>query len=126
MCVRVCVTVVATVLARTASSLHSGGGERGRSARSVGVREGAAADVATGLSLVLSDRDALWIGVRLSAGGRKGGEEGEAEREVPHREWSKWEETTRATGATTLHFAARVFSGLRRAAEGNVWMMTPL
>lgn len=69
----VCVTVVATVLARTASSLHSGGGERGRSARSVGVREGAVADVATGLSLVLSDRDALWIGVCLSAGGRKGG-----------------------------------------------------
>lgn len=102
------------MLVRTATSLHSGGGERESSAQSVRVGEGAAADVASGLSPALSDGDALWIGVCLSAGGRrergrKGEAEREREREVRHRESSKWEETTRATGATNYTWQQEFF-----------------
>lgn len=132
-CVYVRVTAVAAaVLTRTVSSLHSsptegGGRERERSARSVGVREGtrgegAAADVASGLSPALSDGDALWIGVCLSAGGSEGGRERRRGKcgtgsgvsgKKPQGNWSY-----------KLQFAAREFFWIE-ASSSSVWIMTP-
>lgn len=69
-----CVRVVAAapVLAEDATALE-GGGKAAPDLWEGG--EGAAADVAAGLSVALSDRDALWIAVCLSAGGKEAGSE---------------------------------------------------
>lgn len=138
-CARERETVAAAVLTRTASSLHSspsegGGGERGRKRSVCGSRRwvsrggaAAAADVAPGLSPALSDGDAAWIGVCLSAGGREGGRgRGRGERrrgkcgtgsgvsgKKPQGNWSD-----------KLHFAAREFFWIE-ASSCSVWIMTP-
>lgn len=125
--------LAAAVLTRTVSSLHSsptegGGRERERSARSVGVGEGtrgegAAADVASGLSPALSDGDALWIGVCLSAGGREGGRgRGKCgtgsgvSGKKPQGNWSY-----------KLQFAAKEFFWIEASSSSSssVWIMTP-